>query len=69
MIDNERYKHVKQLLVRQEKEAVMWRNACVLYFQEFSKLPVPDKYEQPDKPLEYYRNLDFRYAPGILKCK
>ena len=68
-IDKERYDHVNQLLDIQEKEAVMWRNACLLYFQTFSKKAIQDDYEQPDKTLDYYKNLDFRYAPGILHCK
>ncbi|MBN1927136.1 MAG: alpha-glucuronidase [Prolixibacteraceae bacterium] len=65
LIDEERYEHVLQLLNIQAKEAVWWRNACLLYFQQFSKRPIPTKYEQPDKPLEYYQNLNFRYVPGI----
>ncbi|HEX8461429.1 MAG TPA: alpha-glucuronidase family glycosyl hydrolase, partial [Segetibacter sp.] len=37
MIDKQRFNHVKQLLTIQEKEAVWWRNSCLLYFQTFSK--------------------------------
>src|SRR3972149_9495595 len=40
-IDEKKFIHVKMLLTRQEKEAVWWRNACVLYFQTFSKQPIP----------------------------
>ncbi|MCF7885803.1 MAG: alpha-glucuronidase [Candidatus Marinimicrobia bacterium] len=68
-IDKQRYEHVKSLLEIQEKEAIMWRNACVLYFQQFSEKPIPDHYKKPDKSLEYYKNLDFRYAPGNLRCE
>ncbi|MCX7929003.1 MAG: alpha-glucuronidase, partial [Patescibacteria group bacterium] len=64
-IDNERFNHVKMLLAIQEKEAVWWRNACLLYFQTFSRLPIPAEYEKPDKNLDYYMSLDFPYAPGI----
>ncbi|WP_207494779.1 alpha-glucuronidase family glycosyl hydrolase [Aridibaculum aurantiacum] len=63
-VDKERYDHVNMLLAVQEQEAVWWRNACLLYFQTFSKKPIPAKYEQPDKTLEYYKNLKFPYAPG-----
>ncbi len=65
VIDDERFEQVKMLLTIQEKEAVWWRNACVLYFQTFSKMPVPKGFEQPDKSLEYYEGLQFPYAPGI----
>lgn len=65
LIDDERFEQVKMLLTIQEKEAVWWRNACVLYFQTFSKMPIPKGLEQPDKSLEYYESLQFPYAPGI----
>ncbi len=63
-IDPERSEQVKMLLAIQEKEAVWWRNSCLLYFQTFSKLPLPNGYEQPDQTLEYYKALKFPYAPG-----
>ncbi|MES1217464.1 MAG: alpha-glucuronidase, partial [Bacteroidota bacterium] len=63
-IDEERFQQVKMLMSVQEKEAVWWRNACVLYFQTFSKMPIPSNYEQPDNTLEYYKALRFPYAPG-----
>lgn len=65
MIDDERFQHVQALLKIQEKEAVWWRNACLLYFQTFSKLPIPPQYEQPNQSLEHYMQLKFPYAPGI----
>mgnify|MGYP003804848211 FL=1 len=64
-IDDQRFDHVSQLLQIQVNESVWWRNACLLYFQQFSKMPIPEKYEKPDKTLEYYQNLQFRYVPGI----
>ena len=63
-VDKERFEHVKMLLAIQVKDAIWWRNACLLYFQTFSKMPIPSKYEQPDKTLEYYKSLKFPYAPG-----
>lgn len=63
-IDAERFNHVKQLLNIQVKDAIWWRNACLLYFQTFSNMPIPSEYEQPDKTLEYYKSLRFPYAPG-----
>ncbi len=63
-IDNQRFEQVEMLLVIQEKEAIWWRNACLLYFQTFSKMPIPEGFEKPDKALEYYKGLKFPYAPG-----
>jgi alpha-glucuronidase len=64
-VDGERYEHVRQLLNIQYEEAVWWRNSCVLYFQTFSKQPIPKTLPVPDKPLSYYMSLEFPYAPGI----
>lgn len=62
-IDQERFSAIRQLLAIQEQEAVWWRNACLLYFQTFSRRPIPAGYEKPDKSLEYYMGLRFPYAP------
>lgn len=63
-VDKQRFNQVKMLLAVQEKEAVWWRNACLLYFQTFSKMPIPAAYEKPNQTLEYYKNLNFPFAPG-----
>jgi alpha-glucuronidase len=57
-IDNARFQHVKALLAIQERDAVRWRDSCVLYFQTFSGQPIPDQYERPANTLEYYRSLE-----------
>jgi alpha-glucuronidase len=64
-IDDERFEHVSAFLEIQKKESEWWRNACVLYFQTFSKQPIPEIYPKPDKTLDYYKALKFPYAPGI----
>lgn len=63
-VDQERFNQVNQLLAVQLEEAIWWRNACLLYFQTFSKRPIPSHYEQPKQTLEYYKNLRFPLAPG-----
>lgn len=65
LIDPARFEHVRALLRIQEREARWWRDACLLYFQSFSRMPIPDVYEQPDQTLQYYRNLKHYYVPGI----
>jgi alpha-glucuronidase len=64
-VDAYRFQQIKSLLGIQYKEAVWWRNACVLYFQTFSGKEIPVGLEKPDKTLAYYEQLQFRYAPGI----
>ncbi len=63
-IDSERFSQVKQLLNIQYHEAAWWKDACLLYFQTFSKQPIPKEIEQPGHTLEYYESLQFPYAPG-----
>lgn len=64
-IDSDTHEHVSKLLAIQLKEARWWRNSCLLYFQQFSKMPLPAGVEPADKTLEYYESLEFPYAPGI----
>lgn len=63
-IDAERFAQVKALLKIQERDAVIWRDSCVLYFQTFSGKPIPAEYEQPKHDLDYYQTLArIRYVP------
>jgi len=65
LIDDERFAHVQALLARQERDARWWRDACLLYFQTFSRRPLPGGVGAPAHPLEYYRGLQLYYVPGI----
>ncbi|ACY47971.1 alpha-glucuronidase family glycosyl hydrolase [Rhodothermus marinus] len=56
-VDPERFEQIATFLRIQEKEAVWWRDACVLYFQTFSRRPIPAGYEQPAHTLDYYIEL------------
>jgi len=66
-VDAARFEHVRALLAVQEKEARWWRDACLSYFQTFSKMPIPAEYEQPAETLAYYENLVHYYVPGITE--
>ncbi len=64
LIDDERFIEVKQRLARQEADARDWRDACLLYFQTFSKRPLPAGVEPPAHDLAYYEAAVIRFAPG-----
>lgn len=64
-IDPAIHKQVKQLLAIQYDEAIWWRNACVLYFQSKSGLPIPSGLPKPAHDLAYYEKLEFKFVPGI----
>ncbi|QLC65805.1 alpha-glucuronidase [Flavobacterium sp. LPB0248] len=63
-VDSERFNEVKMLLEIQHKEAEWWRDACLLYFQQFSGKELPAGVEKPTKTLEYFKSLKFPFAPG-----
>jgi alpha-glucuronidase len=64
-VDPARFAHVKALLAIQAREARLWRDACVLYFQTFSKRPLPGGLEPPRETLEHFRAIASRFVPGI----
>ena len=64
-IDEYRFRETATFLSIQEREAAWWRDACLLYFQTFSRLPLPEGVEAPDKTLDEYMNHRDRYVPGI----
>ena len=59
-IDNEKYEFVKEKMVKQLELAEWWRNSCVLYFQQYSKMPIPAGLEKPKESLEFYKRFDFK---------
>jgi alpha-glucuronidase len=64
-VDTERFETVKALLVKQERDAKIWRDACILYFQTFSRRPVPDGVEKAEHDLDYYKAYRYTDIPGI----
>jgi alpha-glucuronidase len=55
VIDPERFAAVSKKLAIQERDAVWWRDACLLYFQTFAKRPLPRGVEPAAKPLAAYK--------------
>jgi alpha-glucuronidase len=54
-IDPERHVAVSKKLAIQERDAVWWRDACLLYFRTFAKRPLPVGVERPAKTLSEYK--------------
>lgn len=63
-VDETRFREVQMLLNIQNKEAKWWRDACLLYFQQFSGKELPKGVEKPTQTLEYFQSLKFPFAPG-----
>lgn len=46
-IDQQRFSEVQSKLKRQCQDAQIWKDASLLYFQQFSQLPIPFEIERP----------------------
>ncbi|PSJ38477.1 alpha-glucuronidase family glycosyl hydrolase [Allosphingosinicella deserti] len=63
-VDARRFDDVASFLAIQHKEAAWWRDASVAYFQSVSGRPLPEGAPPPPHDLEWYKALQFKYAPG-----
>jgi len=59
-VDAEKFGNVKERLSMQINNAQLWNDGCVLYFQKFSKRPIPADVDQPVGKLEDIINNDFK---------
>ena len=51
-IDKNRFEEVQYKLKIQLKDAIEWKDACLLYFQTFSRQPIPYELERPVNDLK-----------------
>lgn len=56
-VDSERFRHVQSRLRIQSRDAVWWKDACLLYFQTFSGMPIPYDIERPVHELEELKQI------------
>lgn len=64
-VDPPRYAAVAAFLGIQEREARWWRDACIAYFQTFSKRPLPAGVAPPRHTLAEYEAVCYPYAAGM----
>ncbi|MDR0231345.1 MAG: alpha-glucuronidase [Dysgonamonadaceae bacterium] len=57
LIDPERFADVQFKLKVQTRDAIWWKDACLLYFQTFSKRPIPFEMERPIHDLEEMKQI------------
>jgi len=62
-LDAERYIHVQYKLREQCVNAQVWKDACLLYFQQFNGLPIPYDIERPIHNLEDLIKSDMQKYP------
>ncbi|KIC63997.1 alpha-glucuronidase [Chryseobacterium taiwanense] len=56
-VDEQRFTEVQSRLKIQARDAVWWKDACLLYFQTFSKMPIPYEIERPVHELEDLKKI------------
>nr|HPH20368.1 alpha-glucuronidase [Haliscomenobacter sp.] len=56
-MDAEIHADVLGRLGAQQREALWWRDACVLYFQQYSKMSIPAPFTPPSRSLEEIKEL------------
>lgn len=56
-VDSRRFEEVQSKLKIQARDAVWWRDACLLYFQTFSKKPIPYDLERPIYELDDLKKI------------
>jgi alpha-glucuronidase len=61
VIDRERHEAVAKKLAIQERDAIWWRDSCLLYFQTFSNRPLPEGVERPQKSLGEYKVMSLEW--------
>ena len=70
-VDAERWADLMKRYDRQARDAWWWRDACVLYFQTFSHLPLPDGFRpakfQLEQLMRYHLNMDNYTAADMDK--
>ena len=56
-VDSEIFDDVKGRLSAQHREALNWRDACVLYFQTYAKQPIPAPFKKPKRTLDEMKKI------------
>ncbi len=46
-VDSERFLDIQRMLRKHTRDAQIWKDGCMLYFQQFSRLPIPYDVERP----------------------
>lgn len=74
-VSPEIFNDVQQRLMTQTRDAQWWKDACILYFQEFCNLPIPSEVDPPVHTLDDLRAVNLGITnyesptPALLNSK
>ncbi|HEY4288833.1 MAG TPA: alpha-glucuronidase [Puia sp.] len=58
-VDSARFTEVQRKLREQCANAILWKDACLLYFQQFSRMPIPYNIDRPVHNLDEIIRIEF----------
>lgn len=61
-VDARRFKEVQSKLKIQSRDAVWWKDACLLYFQTFSEMSIPNDVERPIHELDDMKQFKLKIS-------
>jgi alpha-glucuronidase len=61
-VDQERFGEVQSKLRRHYRDAQIWKDACLLYFQQYSRMPIPIDVERPVYDLDELMNIKLNWS-------
>jgi alpha-glucuronidase len=59
-IDIERFAEISEQLNKKIKKTIWWKEACLNYFQTFSKMPFPETIKKPIGMLIDYQKRSYK---------
>jgi len=60
-VDKDRFLDIQRLLRRHTRDAQIWKDGCILYFQQFSNMPIPLEVERPIYDLDVLMKMEMLY--------
>lgn len=60
-VDKDRFLDVQRLLRRHTRDAQLWKDGCIQYFQQFNNLPIPMEVERPIYDLDVLTKMEMLY--------
>ena len=72
-VDKDRFEDIQRRFKIQSRDAVWWRDACLLYFQTFSNMEIPEQMERPVHDLKQMKEFQLKISnyevPKDMFCR
>ena len=62
LVDSNRFKEVQRRL-KFKRVMPWWKDGCLLYFQQYSQMPIPHELERPVHDLDSLKDLSSIFQP------